>query len=74
MMKFLIIIAAVIALTGCGKEQRRADFVQRCIAAEFTARQCDLLFAMTEDISDANSSAALATMNSGTAIGLSSGR
>lgn len=62
-MKRALIVAGCLLLAACGpnKEERHAAFADRCTAAEFTAKQCELLFGMAEDTRDADNNAAMAS-------------
>lgn len=65
-MKRLALVLLPLALVSCGpnRDQRHAAFQKRCQAAEFSGKQCDLLFEMAEqeaeDASSATTSATLA--------------
>lgn len=74
-MKKLIWIIPLLLLCSCkSEEEKKSEWIKFCLAGDFNAKQCEVLYSIKESGDDANTSANSAAAMSGVAIGMSAGR
>lgn len=74
MNRSIIILTLPLTLIGCGPsaEVRKAAWINFCMRGEFTQAQCKVLYSLKESSDDARDNAAISSMMSGVAVGISS--
>lgn len=73
MQKLFLVMLLLLAACGPSEDERRATWQSKCVPA-FSPAQCEVLFAIKEDVRDAKSAATSSAAASGVAIGMSAGR
>lgn len=72
-MKYLS-IAILLLLCSCeSEEETKTKWIANCSKNDFTVKQCVVLYSIAKSSSDANDSAASASIMSGAAMGLAAG-
>jgi hypothetical protein len=72
-MKKLILLLPLILCACKSEEEKRSEWIAQCAQADFTVKQCGVLYSIAKSSSDASDAAAASSMMSGAAMGMSAG-
>jgi len=72
-MKKLILVIPLILCACKSEEATRAEWIAQCSQADFTVKQCGVLYSIAKSSSDASDAAVASSVMSGAAMGMSAG-